>query len=132
MSYLSTIYERELLREIERYKDACLFYVDPGPHAYLSQITVTLRDTKFTLPYSAYNFTKISEFYSAIQSGPEGVYVWPMTAYGASSSERHTPTRGKWVDVRDLHTHRVIAILPWCREFRDAVVSAIETMRDFL
>lgn len=141
MSYLSTISERALLRELELYRDACTFHVNPGPHAFLSQITINLRDSTIILPYSAYNLAMVTDFFNAIQTGEDGVYLWPVTAYSIGSptgvsftnarGASYAPTHGKWVDIRDLFTHKVIAVLPWCREFREAVMRAVATMGEF-
>ena len=132
-TYLSKIPQKELVQQIERYRDACPFRVAVVIQSYMATLRITTDDglvLGLRFYYSGNSYESVRDLL-AIDAGPEGVYVWSVLDYHRNFHRWIQPTtgRGKWIDVRASPYNEPIAILPWCYELKEALNQILERIR---
>lgn len=135
-TYLSKIWEQALLRQIERYRDACPFKVEMIIHSdgvlrNVPAVRITTEDTIMRIFYKSRRAKEqIRKLLSMIDPGPEGVYVWKPLEYQVETPfnpmRGYKPEKwGKWVEIPGRPGEKPMLVLPWCYELRDALVRAV-------
>ena len=136
-TYLSKIPQKELVQQIERYRDACPFRVESAVHwdeyfGKRSVIRITANDGALDIFYAASFYHSIPSLLREIEAGPNGIYVWSIDMYNATDPPPagYQPTkRGKWIEIRDAFVDEMIIVLPWCDEIKEALAVALKEVR---